>query len=94
MTETDDKHRMALTIPEILGIGTVVAAIITSFLLLRADVMLLSKDVTTLQGSVAAVIVEQAKIKTIVDLVYADGIRNKMNGNGNSDVNTSDHSHK
>jgi len=73
----DDKQRMKLTIHEVIGIGTVVVAITTSFLFLRADVLVLAKDVSILQGAVSTLTIEQAKMKTIVDLVYEEGVRKR-----------------
>ena len=89
----DDKQRMSLTIHEVIGIGTVIVAITTSFLFLRADVMVLAKDVATLQSAVTTLTIEQAKMKTILDLVYQEGVRKRINGDPQFDSLKNDHPH-
>jgi len=71
----DDKQRMSLTIHEVIGIGTVIVAITTSFLFLRADVMVLAKDVSILQTDMKTLTIEQAKMKQVMDLVYEEGLK-------------------
>ncbi|NRH21518.1 hypothetical protein HOO68_05765 [Candidatus Gracilibacteria bacterium] len=80
---SSDVQRIRLTVHEVIGVGTVVVAITTSFLFLRADVLVLSKDVSTLQTNVQNITVEQAKMKTVLDLVYEDGQRNKNRNDRN-----------
>lgn len=74
----DETQRMRLTIHEVIGVGTVVVAITTSFLFLRADVLVLAKDVSTLQTNVSNITIEQAKMKTVLDLVYEEGVRKRQ----------------
>ena len=84
MVNAEQQQRMSLSVHEVIGIGTVVVAIITSFLFLRAEVMLLSRDVSTLQTDVKNIIVEQAKMKATLDLMYDESVRSKRNENYNN----------
>lgn len=89
MIMAENKQRMSLTVHEILGIGTVIVAITASFVFLRADVMSLSKEVGELHSSVHNVMIEQAKMKATLDLLYTESLKDRNgqgygNNNGNN----------